>query len=658
VEKVFGIADLPEALVVDALDRLCTEGYAVNDKGTWVVKSVPAGPEGPNRFTLVVDEVVRRVKDRHGSVDAYQRVVVERSLERVLYAIFDELGSEVARILKENESSAKAFQSIERIVRDTFTGFKAAELGDTDKLRESTITSLKDVFEKPTPSFSEAIWRIGSAYVALRVLAADPHLSEMRRDAFSGGLLVLDTNVVLDLVCEGCSAHVASRSLLKSCMSLGYKVVVQKSTEEELNRIIAKDTLRFKAQRVGYLDLSFAARDIPKTFYENRSKFRDWYAYIAHLKLEYSNLLSEFRIERQDFESLDLEVADLAEAARIVAAQPSPLEKTKDRDAVDHDSVSLVAIQNLKVSSPSVLAGPWFVTRDNGVLRASREYARLKSAQTEAAIGCPALLQLVSPFLSGLVAQEDLIKAFSKILRAQVVSFPEESVKAFVTYSLEQAGVAYDENLVVSIASEAHANRTFQKALADQSVPDLLAGLSQAVQKASVDAVEIKAKELALERILQAIKGSQKLEVVGTTTTTSGLTKLVSDISNKLIINVHALGKPEREMEVQDAMETMLATLDYDFARSKESHGFAGVGVVPDFTVRLNQVKIPIEVKFTDSDEKVKRVVEEMAADQTKYHSQYNIILFVVYDLGFIVDVGKFSKDFETAGDLVLVVKH
>jgi predicted nucleic acid-binding protein len=659
LEKTFGIKGLPQALIIDSLHRLSDEGYIGIEYGTWVTKSVPTrDAEKTDYLTKIVDELALKVEAEFGSVDAYQKIVIERSLERVLYAIFDELGADVTRILKGKESSRKPFPSVDRVVRDTFATFKEAQLGDYEKLRNATIKAIRAMFETQTPSFSEAIWRIGSTYVTIRILAADPELSKMRREAFKGGLLILDTNFVLDLICEGCTGHEAGRALLRSCMTLGFGILIQKSTEEELFRTIAKDTLRFKAQRSGYLDPAFAMRDIPRTYYENRSKFSDWYAYIAHLKLAYSDFLTEFKIEKPDYRALTLDPVDLAEASRVVHTQPSPMEKVKDRDAVEHDAVSLVAIQGLKASSSSALAGPWFLTRDNGILRASAEYARRRGDHSQAAIGGPALLQLVAPFLAGFVAENDLIETFSRMLRAEVVTIPEENVRAFVTYSFEQAEVEHNEGLLVSVVAEAHANRTFLRALNELNVPELLNGLTEAVQKSSVDAVELKSKELALERIMSTIKGSQKSDMVGSLTISSGLAKLVGDIMNKLGLNVHALGTPSRELDIHDAMATMLATLDYDFSHSKDSHDFAGFGVVPDFTVDINRVKIPIEIKFVDSEEKVPRVAEQMAADQTKYHVQYKSIVFVIYDLGIISDIAKFTKEFEAQGDIVLMVKH
>jgi predicted nucleic acid-binding protein len=659
VEREFGVKSVPHSLVLASLDRLAERGYIVRKNKEWKLGPVSL-PKRPSSelARLVLGELMERARARIKTFDEYQKTVLEKCFENVLYVILNEFGGEVTKAISLVDTGNSSSASLEKTVTDTIAEFKDAQVGDSKELADAAITSLRDVFENPSPEFSDAMWTIGSSYVILKILSADPELQQLRRATFEGGILVLDTNVVIDAICGSCSSHDASIALLKSCQALGFRIVVQTATEEELNRTIAKDTLRYKAQRGRYVDPGFATRDIPKTFYESRSSYKDWYAFVAALKSSYSQFRSDFGVECLDLLEHVEDDAEVAKVSSLVSRQINSLEKTKDPEALSHDAISIVAVQSLKAQSESVLAGPWFLTRDSGVIRASGQYSRMRRLQLQAAIGYQPLLQLIAPFISGIVDADEVAKTFSKILRSRIVPLTKEDVRAFVTYTFEAAGIEADESLMISVISETHASRTFQKSLFEFATSDLLTELKDAVQKVSVDDASLARKDEALKRLVAAVKDSKRVGVAGRLIVESELARLVSDISNKLRIVVRAIGCPSTEREVHKAMETMLATIGYDYDHEKDKHGFSLVGTIPDFTVRLSNLKYPIEVKFVDKESKIPDIIEEMTSDQPKYHKVYKSILFLVYDLGFIADIGKFSKDFEDQGDIVLVVKH
>lgn len=118
---------------------------------------------------------------------------------------------------------------------------------------------------------------------------------------------------------------------------------------------------------------------------------------------------------------------------------------------------------------------------------------------------------------------------------------------------------------------------------------------------------------------------------------------------------------PQREVEVQNAIETLLIGkgmqkgTDYD--RESGKFEFSGKEYVPDFVIpKLN---LCIEVKLL-KDGRKSRVIEEINADITAYSKKYDRQAFVVYDLGNIRDEVEFRRDIENAGNniKVIIVKH
>ena len=78
---------------------------------------------------------------------------------------------------------------------------------------------------------------------------------------------------------------------------------------------------------------------------------------------------------------------------------------------------------------------------------------------------------------------------------------------------------------------------------------------------------------------------------------------------------------------------------------------------MPDFVFSL--LDAVLEVKFVKDKRGVSRIVDEMNADVLAYGKKYPHVLFLVYDIGGISDIGEFSRDFESNGKAsVIVVKH
>jgi hypothetical protein len=135
--------------------------------------------------------------------------------------------------------------------------------------------------------------------------------------------------------------------------------------------------------------------------------------------------------------------------------------------------------------------------------------------------------------------------------------------------------------------------------------------------------------------------------------------KLATFIQDNLRKAVH--GIPEREVEIQNCIETLLIgrgmakgiSYDRETGRVKTS----GKECIPDFI--FSDLKLCLEVKLVATSERLKETVDEMNADIRMYSKKYDRQLYVVYDRGVIRDTAEFKHDLETAtGVTVLIVKH
>lgn len=143
----------------------------------------------------------------------------------------------------------------------------------------------------------------------------------------------------------------------------------------------------------------------------------------------------------------------------------------------------------------------------------------------------------------------------------------------------------------------------------------------------------------------------------------SGVSASVSEIQDLLGANLRKViyTEPEREVDVQNAIETLLVGRGYQkgvhYDREAGKFKFSGKEFIPDFV--FPGLKVALEVKLIKERGQVSTCVEEMSADTTAYLSVYDTVLFCVYDLGVVRDEVEFQGGIQSNDRArVCLVKH
>jgi hypothetical protein len=132
------------------------------------------------------------------------------------------------------------------------------------------------------------------------------------------------------------------------------------------------------------------------------------------------------------------------------------------------------------------------------------------------------------------------------------------------------------------------------------------------------------------------------------------LERLMVHINGNLRPSFHE--DPQNEIQVQDALETILRAGNFDFLREKVSIPYSAKVYKPDFT--SESLDLALEVKFCNHSQKMKDIIGEMNDDIVAYQTKFTNAMFVVYDMGIIRDVKAFTASFEIPNVYVLVVKR
>ena len=113
---------------------------------------------------------------------------------------------------------------------------------------------------------------------------------------------------------------------------------------------------------------------------------------------------------------------------------------------------------------------------------------------------------------------------------------------------------------------------------------------------------------------------------------------------------------PRNEREVQNVLETIFRARALDFHREQQTVSYSTKRYIPDFT--FDRIGLAVEVKLCKDKDREKDMIDEINADIIGYAGRYDRCVFVVYDLGFIRDVARFSEDIEANPNVhVLIIK-
>lgn len=142
-----------------------------------------------------------------------------------------------------------------------------------------------------------------------------------------------------------------------------------------------------------------------------------------------------------------------------------------------------------------------------------------------------------------------------------------------------------------------------------------------------------------------------------------GRSASISDIQDLLAANLRKaiFGKPERELDIQNSIEALLVGRGYqkpiNYDREAGAVKFSGRTFIPDFV--FPNLSLAMEVKLIKDPSRVSSSIEEISADIPAYLSQYERVLFCIYDIGQIRDVFEYQSGIEKQeGIRILVIKH
>ena len=304
---------LPKVYLYHALERAQSEGDAERVGICWRLteqgeEKQAALPLKGIRQLLEGRETIRTsIEKLIGKAFSQQQYeAIWAALVDALSGMFHANGLEVIRGIDELLSSEPSPVKPMNLRRELENAMRrvAASISTAD-LREETYTALLDLFtEREGPAF-DWLARVSERFVTLCSLGLEHESGNALRETLAAQRLVLDSDIILDFLCDAEPDHAASRDLLTSWLGIGGRILVSPIVLEEVahNAWISERDFRGTEMLVGKLEKwelrRYIRNPFMRTFHLYKSSPSKWGMYIGQFRGnspgDYTKILSRLR---------------------------------------------------------------------------------------------------------------------------------------------------------------------------------------------------------------------------------------------------------------------------------------------------------------------------------------------------------------------------
>jgi hypothetical protein len=319
---------LPRTYVYLALERAQGEGDVERIGLSWRLTE-----QGSNKQAALPLQGIRQLLEGRETVRKSLEILTGKSLsqqqyEMVWVALLDALsgmfhanGLEVIRGIDELLSSEPSRDKPMNLRRELENAMRrvVASISTVD-LRGETYTALLDLFtEREGPAF-DWFTRVSERFVTLCSLGLEHDSGNALRETLAAQRLVLDSDIILDFLCDAEPDHAASRDLLINWLGIGGRILASPIVMEEVahNAWISERDFRGTEMLVGKLEkwelCRYIRNPFVRTFHYYKSPPSKWDMYIGQFRGnspgDYTKILSRLR-ERLKVEILPVSVDEI-----------------------------------------------------------------------------------------------------------------------------------------------------------------------------------------------------------------------------------------------------------------------------------------------------------------------------------------------------------
>jgi hypothetical protein len=377
-----------------------------------------------NDLSIQLSAKMRQLLSREVTPD--EQALVMEGLLRFLSSVFIDRAHTLARLIAGRETPGGAPSAPPVDILDRSLQFIA-----DNTLGQSIKSAILELLRDPTESIVRFLLHLNQNLVCIEILNLDPECQAVEKAAFSRVSLLVDTNVLISLLCISSREHLLTTEVVELTKRLGTRLLVTERTLREFMDVLEDSNRKFQSLRIprrfyNSVDDEFIAS------YAAEKQFKPqltWEGYYLSMKQAQSILRSQgielYEGDRRDIPELQ-SFSDIATQVSRCYAQLR--DRIKRKEVAEHDAYHLILVRELRKENKDTMIGPshWFLTLDQTLPCADPLLTDRLSYQdkTMSTMLVDTWIQMIEPFLVGEVGQKQIIEVFSELLKSQFSQIP------------------------------------------------------------------------------------------------------------------------------------------------------------------------------------------------------------------------------------------
>jgi hypothetical protein len=297
-------------------------------------------------------------------------------------------------------------------------------------MRRALVSAIETLFRSGSEDLARYVLRICQNFICLRILNLDPECQRLEHELLFRQTILLDTNVLIALACEGRPSHKLVSETLRFATDLGVNVVFTRQTTEEFFRVLENSNRiyrQFTAPNISWRVLEKVEDPFIAAFaVEHRSHpGQTWDGYYLRNKEIVGVLQNNFRIKKYTIDDKHIKELPWFDnvTEKVIQCYLSIRMFAKEWEVAAHDSLHMLAVKELRKDQKKGALGPdyWFLTEDR-TLRCVDEEINVKGQyedKTSVVMESDIWLEIMTPFL-GISPRQALPAAYSELCRSQL----------------------------------------------------------------------------------------------------------------------------------------------------------------------------------------------------------------------------------------------
>jgi len=391
-------------------------------------------------------QISGQIEEQRALADA-----VEKNLSDLIVTEYNQLAKQVPTSAKLREALEVFYSFLLSLLRDK-GNFAATVLSGSEQIgrfqipseiltrvsselidpvmRKAVLSAIESLFRSGSEGLARYVLRICQNFICLRILNLDPECQRLEQELLSRQTILLDTSVLISLVCEGRPSHNLVRETLKFASDLNVNVVFSQQTAEEFFRVLETSNHiygQISGPNAPWRVLEKLDDPFIMAFsVEHKSNpSQTWDGYYLRNKEIVGVLEKNFQVKKYTIDEKRIKELPWFDDVTQKVAQCyfSMRVSLKEREVSAHDSLHMLAVKELRKGQAKSALGPdyWFMTEDQ-TLRCADGEINIKGKyqdRTSVVMESDIWLEMMTPFLS-ISPKQDLPPAYSELCRSQL----------------------------------------------------------------------------------------------------------------------------------------------------------------------------------------------------------------------------------------------